>query len=465
MTPRIKTSKRWRKSYSAASLRFQANIEGAVQDLVRLIRSDPSAVKRQYGRVKGLSSSDVLEVKISGGDRMCALYEGGQVTLLAVGKHVLPDEYNNAQFKRDRGSATAAAIQKLWPETTGFFLEASEPWFANHFAHEDDRDWVYTLSDSQESVFTDVGADILDDPAARHLVIGGPGTGKTCVLVKVLKELVDSGWSPEDLCVVTPIQVKEYLMACFPDSRLDEYVVDTPRPAALVLWDDPDTLSEVRTWAVRNPGTGLVLAFDPLQLDGSLKDSEYDAFRAALGAEHHVLTECYRQREKVGKQTRRVIETVGRSTPFLDEGKIRKFRKSRHRLTELSNNIAFVNPAGHVKVLPQPTVEEMLAELEALPGRALWSHWSPFLLATEDGIKVPRRLRKYLKRHGVFETELGSGDEKGTEFQHAVVVISKQTFDELESGFSGSGRSAFTTRTRMRIPFSRPKDSIVIIVR
>jgi hypothetical protein len=53
---------------------------------------------------------------------------------------------------------------------------------------------------------------------------------------------------------------------------------------------------------------------------------------------------------------------------------------------------------------------------------------------------------------------------KGLEYQHVLLVINRSLFEELESGFEGSGRTIYHARRMLRIPFSRAKDSLVTFV-
>jgi hypothetical protein len=50
---------------------------------------------------------------------------------------------------------------------------------------------------------------------------------------------------------------------------------------------------------------------------------------------------------------------------------------------------------------------------------------------------------------------------KGLEYQHVFVFIKKHLFDEIQSGFTGSGQREYHRRRLLRIPFSRAKDSLV----
>ena len=53
---------------------------------------------------------------------------------------------------------------------------------------------------------------------------------------------------------------------------------------------------------------------------------------------------------------------------------------------------------------------------------------------------------------------------KGMEYQHVLLVIGEDLFEQLESGFEGSGQGEYHNRRMMRIPFTRAKDSLVTIV-
>jgi hypothetical protein len=73
---------------------------------------------------------------------------------------------------------------------------------------------------------------------------------------------------------------------------------------------------------------------------------------------------------------------------------------------------------------------------------------------------------------GIRYTQVGWGGQecgdltkvKGLEFQHAFLVLGSAVHDELENGFKGSGTARYQRRRLLRIPFSRPKDSLVTFV-
>ncbi len=213
-----------------------------------------------------------------------------------------------------------------------------------------------------------------------------------------------------------------------------------------------------------------VIAFDPLQLGDALSDEEYERLVEEYGVHSYTLQSCYRQKENVGGVTKHVIDMIADSTPYLARGKIQRHREGHRVLTELANEIKFVNPAGYVQYYPDTQVIDIHYEVQRILQNewTLWKH-HPGLLVIEglsDGYVLsdasnealaPLEKRGYVKRVSLKNL----WEVKGLEFQHVFVFIDKELFHEVQNGFSGSGKKIYNQRRLFRIPFSRAKDSIV----
>jgi hypothetical protein len=496
----LRVTPRFLRQYNKAVL-GQQMAEGAVHDFVRAYESNPTDAPRQYQRVQGLRRNDVLEFKIGGGHRMIGLWQPPTLTLLAVGDHSTTRSVTKADPARAASSATEAPDQ-FWPTTTSrFFLRAPSDAF-RLFGTEMSSNWLYFLDHEQDQIATAIfehASELFSGPPdeyAVHLVLGGPGTGKTCVLLNLLKRFDNDGFG--DIGVLVSPQVREYVqqslgidMSRFRDCEREsipgppQLVTATDAhtaipgtcapPSNLVLVDDPPHLDTVKTICDRAANDEyprfVVLALDPLQLGQALSDAELDSLVAQFGVRVHELHTCYRQKEHVGKAAKRVMDAVAQSTPFLHGPKKAVYAQRYSKVTALSNNLVFTNRFGYAEVVENATADNFRDEIQRIRTYkgGLWRHWPPVMIALIDPelSELPEEWSAIL-RHSRLDVRTLRGDElglaKGVEYQHVIVVVGEKLFRQLDRGFEGSGQAQYNRRRLLRIPFSRAKDSIVAMV-
>lgn len=466
----VQATERFLKAYEKESFSLQMLIDGAVHDFERRFTSDPRNCVRRYDRVER-SKQDLLEIDVCGGKRMVAHWKPSVLTLVDVGAHAVVD--------RARKLDVQSALRQARPAPPHFLLKSRSVFLRlpaqgfQQYANELAPDWIYHLDAEQTEVQEASLASTVevldsDDSYALHVVIGGPGTGKTSILVSVLKWLSDLGDYAIHLGISDDLRV--HLEQCLPVD-LAPFTTTEIEDADIVLLDDPDYMWDMGAAAERGR-TGrarlIVVAVDPVQLGVAVTDDEFAALLQKYGALRHELHTCYRQKENVGEATKRVMEVIAESTPFLDSGKVTKHHEEHAELTSLSNALRFPNPIGYANVYPAARQANVQAELHRIanqPG-GLWTHTLPLLVAVIDepssappkwfvkqldGSRIPYRLIEPANMRSI----------KGLEFQHAFVLASKQLLAELDEGFSGTGRRLYDTRRLLRIPFSRAKDSIV----
>lgn len=462
----IRTSERFLKHYSR-SLGLQILADGALHDFERRYRADPSGCVRNYGRVAG--SRSLLEFDVSGGARMVAHWTPGVLTLLDVGDHEVVTRARRIDV--DTALATASSAPKhFYLASCSLLLRLPAKGF-QQYANELAPDWIYHLDAEQTAVRDDIyssAVDVLlsDNVYALHLIVGGPGTGKTSILLHILKNLADEKAFSIQLNMSEDL--RQHLRRCLP---LDlESFTPVGGSVDVVLVDDPDSLSQVSSYAQRwaqGRARLLVVAFDPVQLHRSAPDKDFQALVARHKASVHELRTCYRQKRNVGLATKQVVDAIAESTPYLDKTKINAHRRAHARLTALSNELRFPNPLGYAEVHRSAGPAELERELRRVlsqPG-GLWMHTVPLLIALIDEqlnepptwfkrtlgrFKMPNRIVRAHQLKAI----------KGLEFQHAFILASEQLLQELEEGFSGAGRRLYNARRLLRIPFSRAKDSI-----
>ncbi|QDV39269.1 hypothetical protein [Tautonia plasticadhaerens] len=237
MTPTIVMSRRFDKAYRRSNAILKGLIEGACRDFVRLFQSDHTQFKRRYDRLAQLP--DVLEVDVTGGHRMIAHGDSEVLRLLDVGGHDVVPRYTGSMFYLDRLQGLGAPLQ-FYPEHSEHelrFFTRNPSLSFEQFGPELAREWVYFLSDQQAQVVEEIIEGICEaytsgHPLSPSFILGGPGTGKTNILVNLLKDLTDLGLRVE-------IELSEECMAL----RFSGWGLDRSHAAA---WTPP-TRSR-RTW-------------------------------------------------------------------------------------------------------------------------------------------------------------------------------------------------------------------------
>ena len=481
--PAIVTSRRFQKSYGKANVGLQGVIEGAVHDMVNRIRADKNTFSMHYARVQSLKRSDVLEVDVSGPHRMLAIWESELLRLLAVGDHDVVPLYDDGKLKVDVHQEYDAP-SSFWPEgpSHGLRFFSSNPCQTYaEYGPEQHAEWFYYLSSEQEELVEDITLDVNEKLEAgfrpkSSMIIGGPGTGKTVVLIRLLKELNQFGHTVR---LVAGKSVLEQIAVSLPDLDLDQFVWAHSKADVVdvLLVDDPSGYQEVDEYLTRSRNANInavIIAFDPCQLDetGGRWGFTDDCF-SELCEQHNAvpydLSECYRQKENVGRAVNKMLVTISESTPFLAESKIQDFSQAHVGVTQIANNMSFPNKHGYSFVHFPATKDNYVAELKRIQERPTWAHWPPLLIAIDadmknvdevcewiDGFSTP--VKKVIVRADDFQSI------KGLEYQHTFLFISSELYNQLENSFQGSGRSLYAKRRLLRIPFSRAKDSMVTFV-
>ena len=466
--PTIEVSKRFNKAYSRSSACLKALIQGCVHDAVNLIRAEPQTFMHRYDRVAKLPKEGVLELKVSGAHRLLAEFDEGCLRLLSVGDHDVVEEYTKAKLYMDR-LQHEPAHDRFWPDfepEIPFFRRRPSLEFSS-FGPENQPEWLYFLSLQQHEVVNEIlEKQWFTDDAGPSIVLGGPGTGKTVILLNLLKDSCDLG---VPAYLVVGDRLGAYIEACLPELSCDLFghIRDIPAGTEALLLDDPGSLAELQrrlATAAASGCTRLVAAFDPCQMYEAVQDEVFAEFVGESHVDAHCLDTCYRQKENVGKQAQVAMNRVALATPFRRDDKVRAFSEAHQHLTDLANDLKFENPSGYVEIYKETSQELLALEFARIRERPLWKHWPPLLL-----VKESRSRDSWVE--GAFENvnyevcQLHDTERiKGLEYQHVFLFLKRETFKQLEGGFEGTGRSTYNLGRLLRIPFSRAKDSLVVFV-
>ena len=456
----IKESTTFKREFEKLSPRLQTQVETEVNAFSNKWGKNPKTFTQQYDRHAGFNNK-ILELKPNQGDRLFVHWEPNQLTLLRVGGHDTTKKLKNSSLEKLLSSTSPA-------RTTLRGTSISDVWKQGANTHKLFKDesldsWSYSLGDEQFTLFNDfkkyIDKSIINDIPENHVVLGGPGTGKTVVLLHLLKYCQDEG-------ITAKLKISSFLQKQLSLSLPIDWVrfEATEEEADVLLIDDPDNFIFFHELA-REKYTVVIAFMDPLQMQFAPNDSGLNK----INATQHILSQCYRQKNVVGQAALKTMNQIAESSPFLDHAKQVAYKQEYEQVTHISNDLSFVNPGGYTNSYKDTEISSLKEELSRLKkvcqSRAL--DWLLVAFLDIDSSKAPRWLKNELniwqdkyKIKLVNPNELG--EVKGLEFQHAFCFMSLHLFEELREGFSGSTRAIYNQRRLLRIPLTRAKDSIVL---
>jgi hypothetical protein len=475
MIPAIHMSQRFQRAYGKASYELKKQAEGTVHDLVRAYRSDPETLLHRYDTVVGLQER-VMEIDIGGGERLLAHYNDDGLFLIDMGGHETPGRYDDQKARHDLRN-NVEAYPFFWPERGGFFRRNPDRRIELLTGDEVTSDWIYYLGDDQARVdrkirnrvfkFLDYGKEV-----PPYFIVGGPGTGKTCILLNLLRFFCDI--DPDFTTRIAISKAHIDYVERSTNANISQYRTYMRggkfKGSDLLLFDDPKKkwhIERILKWHKAGDIGAAVIAFDPLQLEDALADAEFSRLVQEYGVHVYELKTCYRQKENVGAVTKHVIDMIADSSPFDHPPKVKRHKEEHGELTTLANAIEFINPAGYVEYYPDASVSEIQQEVKRIL-QYEWMMWEhhPGLLVVEElrkGYELSEAANEVLwpleERGYIQRVSLKSVEEvKGLEFQHVFIFIDQELYKEIQHGFSGTGRKVYNERRLFRIPFSRAKD-------
>ncbi len=494
--PTLAVTQRFVRDYQRASATVA---DGARREANAFVRSAVFDTEwlHKHDKIEGLAPrvpGRFVELEIGSGPRLVAHVEGMNITLVALGGHEVV-----AELKKQRNvGAELAKSAKLPPgfgvpslnEAIKIALEihsVTQAGVADRrrpFGPEVNPDWMYFLSDEQEKMFLGIRDSIensLLEPgtAAVHLIEGGPGTGKTSVLLKLLDYFEHEGW-------VVGLDMSEHLVK-FIEAQTGRDLTDLTQPVAdgepvgICFVDDPASLEGLRWDAGRAKrdlakweSTAVVVAFDPLQIEGrgeDLIDAALEDVRASVDATRWTLRDCYRQKEKPGIAALSVTSVVLGSSAFLAEGKKEAFATSRAEIAEAALDLQFINPGGSAEFHEDAEWANWNAYLGSVSTET-WATaregdpciWPRLAVVVPMDAALPATWAAPLERvqHDFIAGPDWRDRLRGVEYAHVAVLLTKSEMDMVRSGFEGSGRTEYERFRLLRIPFSRARDSLAV---
>lgn len=489
MAVELVQSDRFAKSWLRLGPQLTRKAYGNVHDLVRVAAAHPDTWLREYKPVEHLKEVEsVRELRLAGGPRLLFHADGRRVTLLEAGKHEVTGRYSRAELATDLASPMPAPAA-FYPghKATLRFFGSNPDKASSTFGPELEPQWVTYLT-AQQAAFAGKIVEAVRRTTENNprffFIVGGPGTGKTTMLLKLLLDV--SAVAKPGLVIADPVAAQvEASGIRLAGSRMapGEWanfaaLKSTPTDKFdVLLVDDPSSVGQIEYALDSAIGVrrAVVVAFDPCQLDEmqDLTDELFDRLVASYQVKQvYKLRACYRQKETVGRATKRVVDQVAASTPFKWDQRIAWFKEGHARVYAMANEMTFPNKHGYEETYPEATLKDVRRELLRIRSRALWTHTPPVLLVVDQSADTSGwTWGELLGDIPYTKVDLYEGSHqallriKGVEFQHALIVIREHLFRELEEGFEAVGQAAYHRRRLLRIPFSRAKDSVVTFVR
>lgn len=460
------------------TLRMDEVMRAAEVDLARLTRFE-NALQRYRRRRIGRVNLGGHNGQADRDTRFRRLYyerTKNEITFLTVGHHELWLEEPVSEVDQAVRELLADPVEipnaLLIPERRRGELRLDEL-----DAAEVQPSWIYQLDGTQHRIAKSVRKR-MDGPApSLDLITGGPGTGKTAVLAWLLNKAVQD--DHRSIRIAMSDAVADYVAhigtwsrpdigfdywGCVgsyrPDEEVDLLFVDDPNEF-LDLQDYADAIDEGR---VRHA----IVAVDYQQLDTMWTDDDIAALEAQSGVKRHRLTTCYRQKSKIGKPVKEILEKIAESTPSNNLSRVTSFYEGHRRQLTDATKLTFTNPGGdyNVKIGSRDQAWAELARLfksKAETGM-LWD-WAPAILILRgDGVRYPRGGLGLFEDLPVVSHRLSDYELfKGLEFQHSVILLTQAEWSLLNRVQQGRPH-AFEQQRLTRIGLTRARDSLTVIV-
>ena len=481
--------------------RFEQRLEryNGVQDYVvsktaRLIKkyeADPVNWSYSLEKLKdsSFSSTQVYRLPITSGDRLVFVINNKDLILTDIGDHDVMDEYARMPRLARNQDLNKATIPAEWfvkrmeqylklpvPSNLGsntdlssvlneIFLSESDRWV---YEEELDEGWIHYLDENQNKVVEDIMKELLspNDNLKVHFIYGGPGTGKTVVLLNLALRLEKLGRS---VSFQLNDQVAKYL------NRGRQKVPGINlgfAPGVTVLVDDPASIDEFAD-AIRkaqaNQCKALIIGFDPLQWHERKMEAKLKTICGKTDYTFSQLWICYRQSFGVAKKSIELTQAIfERSSRYLDKSKIMSEKVDLQEHLDLIQGMEFVDEAGRYIVYDHDLENSVKLEKNRYAARIdVWRHSPSVCFIYEDNVAEKWRPKIKSVYSGSNKLDVVFSKYKairGVEFQEIAVFLSAQFWNKLNVGENGLNSEAWEKLTSLHTIFSRAKDSIVVYV-
>lgn len=339
------------------------------------------------------------------------------------------------------------------------------------FTEEHFDEWTRFLDRPQIKVRDEIIGSVFSSKEPQlHFILGGPGTGKTMVLIDLAVQF--QLMTGEVASLQLPTSVREYVEKTSPEvlgTRVEE--------SRLVLIDDPSTF-EVMTQRINRAqhlDSHVVVAIDPTQWHERRTIEQFHKYLERTTLTRHELQLCYRQGGLVGGKAIEMVKYfLEHSSAFAAEEKVQLERDQASEWEDLClRDIKFSDRGGHFTLYDDPDVASTALELELLKAMEFETYrsWPKVLIGSEDKDELPLSLKKVLKnvlgKYPQLTTRFRSFKQvtevRGTEYETVILLVTSLQLARLKTGIIGAGTAEWTSLTPLLAFLTRAENRLAII--
>lgn len=444
-------------------------------------------VKPLVGKLRSAGSAFSLslqEVKLTKRSRIVFDYSAGILKLVAMPKQ---DTHTVVEsLEKLNQTSLNQLFESLGPAPSGFVRQllndyVVRPWLpAGQDEEGIDRmvepelfdGWLRFLDTPQEHLRNELLQLATRNQKGIHLIVGGPGTGKTMVLIDLAFSLYEqTGAAPS---VVFPPGVASYLR----ESGHILPVVDDSKPSRVVLFDDPLSVDDLerRASEAESSGALLIAAIDPTQWHHRKSIERFDRFLKSRNPHIHPLRLGYRQGGKVGSAAISIVESfLSRSSAYAADDRVQIERDRAAQWESVClRELTFADSQGHFRVIDntKPPVEMFTTELSRALRFDTARSWPKVLVGCIDKKQLPNGVDEAIQHaresHPTQAVRVRNfsqvGEIRGTEFESVILFIPKGIWTNLTTGIIGAGTEQWNTVTQILAFFTRAENRLSVIV-
>jgi Txe/YoeB family toxin of Txe-Axe toxin-antitoxin module len=486
---------RWTPRFQEHFRRYNGIDEFVVKKAAEIVKKFEANPETWHFELEKLKDDSLIGVaafrfKITSGDRMVIVVDGDSIILADIGNHDVMNEFSRmSRSIRQKDLQDASEIDGGFKRLLELALNSKSKYksvtqtspiaglLKNELIDEQER-WLFdaeiseqwvTFLDSEQTKVSKNLIEKLSEPSEElsvDFVMGGPGTGKTVVLLNIAKNLELAGRSVSFEASPNVIKYLSSGGSRVPGANLGY------GPGVVMLVDDPTSSAALADSLRKAKAAGcraIVIGFDPLQWHERKMESNFKKILSNIEYTFHPLWTCYRQTSGVGRKSLNFTERIYQaSSRYLDSLKQAAEREELQPYIDLSLGMSFVDENGRYVVYESDIKEKYLIEIDRFRARIdRWVHTSPIAFVYEDGL--PKDFVKSIKPQavGLNRTEIPLSKYKeirGVEFQELFLFLSKDFWNELNEGRLGVGALEWEKLACLHTILSRPKDSLVIYV-
>ena len=468
-----------------------------VVELLRKAEADSNLWHFNEEKLKDESFGEIKAFKtaVTSGDRLIYVVEKQKLILVDVGTHDVMNQYAKTSKKTKIEDLRSATEPDIWfkkilhevvlqkngrakglKNSKSQQLDISEilneekngEEFRFQFLEELDDKWVHFLDEEQSKISGEIFDLVLQpsDSMSINFVLGGPGTGKTVVLLNLANKLEKFGRS---ISFQLSKPVFRYLNS---GPTKIPGVNFGPGPGVVVLIDDPidsDHLSDLIRKSRSVKANSVVIALDPLQWHEKAMPENFEKIFANYNAKIYPLINCYRQSKGVAEKSMEITRQLfANNSRFILKEKQQIEKDNLAPFIKLSLGMQFVDDSGRYKIYTSEINDSIESEIKRFREREfIWKHTNPIVFVYDEHYSDKAKKFAQEKAHGINRLDVNISryqDIRGVEFQELFLFVSKNYWDSVTSGKKGLGSAEWERITCLHTILSRPKDGLCIFV-